>query len=113
MAMIAATGKWVPFTDETAIDGTAKPAGIYDPENYVGDIPAAELVAGDIVDVPIIIWGATFDKDRLIIENSLTLDTVIAAGTIEEQTVSDALRKISLIPQSAVTGSLPENQLQL
>lgn len=109
MAKISATEKWVPYTDPAATDGTAKPAGIYDPEGHLGDISAADIVAGDVVDVPIIIFGALFDDSKLVIENSLTLDTVISTGTIEEQTVADALRKISLIPQSAISGSQPEN----
>lgn len=109
MAKIAATGKWVPFTDETAVDGTAKPAGIYDPEGELGDIATADIVAGDVTDVPIIIFGALFDDSKLVIENSKTLDTVIAATTVQAETVADALRKISLIPQSTISGSLPEN----
>jgi len=109
MAKIAATGKWVTYTDETAVDGTAKPAGIYDPEGSLGDIPAADIVAGDITDVPIIIFGALFDDSKLVIENSLTLSTIIATGTIQSETVSDALIKLSLIPQSTISGSLPEN----
>lgn len=109
MAKIAATGKWVPFTNEAATDGTAKPAGIYDPEGELGDIAAADIAAGDVTDVPIIIFGALFDDSKLIIENSKTLDTVIAAGTVQAETVADALRKISLIPQSTISGSQPEN----
>jgi len=109
MAQIAATGKFVPYTDETAVDGTALPAGIYDPEGSLGDIPAADIVAGDIVDVPIIIFGALFDDEKLIIENSLTLGTIIAAGTVQAQTVAEALIKRDLVPQSTISGSLPEN----
>jgi len=109
MAKIAATGKWVSYTDETATDGTAFPAGIYDPERSLGDIAAADIVAGDVNDVPIIIFGALFDDEKLIIENSKTLDTVIGAGTVQAQTVADALIKRSLIPQSAISGSQPEN----
>lgn len=109
MAKIAATGKWVPYTDETAVDGTALPAGIYDPEGSLGDIAAADLVAGDVTDVPIIIFGALFDDEKLVIENSLLLTTVIAAGTVQAQTVADALIKRSLVPQSTISGSSPEN----
>jgi len=109
MAKIAATGKWVPFTDVAAVDGTAKPAGIYDPEGSLGDIAAADIVAGDVIDVPIIIFGALFDDSKLVIENALTLSTIIATGTIQAETVADALMKISLIPQSAISGSSPEN----
>lgn len=109
MAKIAATGKWVPFTDETAVDGTAIPAGVYDPEGALGDIAAADIVAGDVVDVPILIFGARFDKDQLVIENSKTLATVIGAATVQAKTVEDVLREKSLIAEDTISASSPEN----
>jgi hypothetical protein len=100
MAQIAATKKWVPFTDEAAVDGTALAKGI-----YVGDeIAAADLVAGDVVDVPIVVGGAaaTFTKDDLVIENAKTLDTVVAAGAIEAHRVEDDLNRIGLFAEDSV-----------
>lgn len=109
MAKIAATGKWVPFTDETAVDGSAIPQGIYDPEGVRGDIASADIVAGDVEDIPIVIFGAFFDADRLVIENSKTLDTVIGATTIHAKTVEDALRERSLIAENQISVSNYEN----
>lgn len=100
MAQIAATKKWVPFTDETAVDGSAIARGI-----YVGDdIPAADLVAGDVVDVPIIVAGAaaTFTADDLTIENAKTLDTVVDAATVNAHRVEDDLARIGLFAESSV-----------
>ncbi|KPK96014.1 hypothetical protein AMJ80_02415 [bacterium SM23_31] len=109
MARIAATGKWVTYTDETATDGTAIPAGIYDPEGNLGAIAEADIQAGDVEDLPILIFGALFDRDLLVIENSKTLGTIIAATTVNAQTVEEALKKISLIPQNTDSGSAVEN----
>lgn len=107
MAQIAATKKWVPLTDVGATDGSGIPKGI-----YVGDdITAAALVAGDVVDVPIVTGGsvATFDDSKLVIENSLTFDTVIASGTIAERRVEDDLNRIGLFPESTINISYYEN----
>ena len=75
MAKIGATQKWMPFTDEAAVDGTAIPQGI-----YMGpDIPAADIAAADVVDNQILVGAAFFDVNQLVIENSKTLDTLINA----------------------------------
>lgn len=94
MSKVAATGKWVPFTDETATDGTAIPQGILN----TSDIPFADIAAGDVADIKIIIGGdrVLIDKNQLTIENSKTLDTVIGAGTVQAKTVRDHLQTIGI-----------------
>jgi hypothetical protein len=75
MGKVAATQKWVPVTDLTVTTGPAAVFGI-----YVGDdIPAASLVAGDVANCSIIIGGAPLfiDKSQLVLENSLTLASLI------------------------------------
>lgn len=109
MAQIAASGKWVPFTDETATDGSGIPSGIYDPGNTLDDIAAATLVAGDVTDVPILTTGAVFDEEKLVIENSKTLDTIIATGTVNAKTVREVLVEKNLIPQLTIAASAYEN----
>lgn len=109
MAQIAATGKWVPYSDETATDGTAIPAGIFVPSHILTVITEADIQAGDVEDVPILTFGAKFDQGKLVIENSKTLATIIATGTVNSQTVEEALKKITLIPMASRTASLPEN----
>jgi len=87
MAKIAASQKWVPFTDETATDGSAIPQGI-----YIGSaIASADIVAGDVEDVEILESGAIYDINQVVIENSKTLDTVITVGTTDLKTVRDHL----------------------
>ncbi len=105
LSKIAATGKLVPYTDETAVDGTAIPYGI-----YMGcDILAADLVAGDVVDVQVLEGGAWFDKEKLVIENAKTLATVIAAATVNNRTVDDELRRLSLYSEETIEISSFEN----
>jgi hypothetical protein len=100
MAQIAASKKWVPFTDETLLTGEAIVRGIYRGD----DIPAADLVAGDVTDVPIVVGGAaaTFDTEQLVIENAKTLNTVVAAGTVNAHRVEDDLNRIGLFAESTV-----------
>lgn len=89
LAKIAATEKYEPFTDETATDGTALPSGI-----YIGpDIPAADIVAGDVLDIPVLVGnGVYIDENKVTIENSKLMSTVIGAATVNARTVKDQLR---------------------
>ena len=68
--------QWVPWTEVDATDGESIPAGI-----YVGDtIAAAELVAGDAVDVPILNGGwCVIDSHKIVFDGDLDLDTVVNA----------------------------------
>ena len=89
LGKIAATGLYVPLTSATATDGSAIPAGIYIGE----DIAAATLVAGNVTDCDILTSGARFDAGQLVIENSLTLNTVVkeAVASIEDATYTPAV----------------------
>jgi len=60
--------------------GVDSPRGIY----LGGSITAAELVAGDVVDRPILVGGCcTIDVEQLVLENSLTVTTeVVSKGDI-------------------------------
>lgn len=88
LAKVAATGKYTPFINEAAVDGTALPIAI-----YLGpDIAAADLVAGDVIDSVALLGGnAVIDKNRLVIEAAKTIATVIGAATIHAKTVEDVL----------------------
>lgn len=101
MSKEAATQKWVPFSNEAAVDGTAIPQGIY----MGDDIPEADIIAGDVLDNQILITGVIFDEEKLVIENLKTLDTVIDAGAIQAKTVRDHLRTLLLIPVKTISSS--------
>jgi hypothetical protein len=105
MARVSASGKWTPWGDPTATDGTAIPKGI-----YVGDeITAAALVAADVVNCPIIVGGyggLLIDSDQLVIEELTSpasdLDSVITVGTTNLMTCEEALRLIGIFCKSTV-----------
>lgn len=105
LAKQASSGKWRAYADEAATDGTAIPQAI-----YLGPaIASADIVAGDVFDIPILVAGAWFDENRLIIENSKTLETIHATGTIHARTNRDILRTLYLIPRPTSTSSGGEN----
>lgn len=105
MSKIAASQKWTPFISETATNGTAIPQGIYIGE----DIAAADIVAGDISDVNILLGDAVIDVDQLIIEASKTLDTVITVGTTDLRTVRDHLANRGIFTEETIDISGFEN----
>ena len=106
MAKIAASGKWTPFINEAATNGTAHPQGI-----YVGDeLTAAKIVAGDVLNCPILVGGVcTIDSGQLTIEASKTLATVITVGTTDLRTVEDHLQTKGIFVESTVDAAGIEN----
>jgi len=78
----SAVNKYVPL-DPAAVDGSQYFAGIY----TQFDIPSATLVAGDYDDAKVLIGGdkVLLDADQIVLENSVTLSTVLQNGkTLEE-----------------------------
>lgn len=106
MAKIAATGKWVPLIDVALTTGAGLARGI-----YVGaEISAAALVAGDVVDVPILEGGAcTVDTEQVVLENSLTLADVVEAATVQARTIRDDLARVGIFTEETVEISSYEN----
>ena len=93
-----ATSKWTSFTNEAATDGTQIPTGI-----LARTLLEADIIAGDIVDVPIIVGGPiTIDSAKLVIENSKTLATVVNVPTNLNKTVEELLRLIGIFTESTV-----------
>ena len=86
---LTAVGTVTPATGQAS---TAIPIGI-----FVGEaITAADLVAGDVEDQVVTIYGdpATFDVSKLILENSLDIDDVVQATG---KTIRQHLTEIGLI----------------
>lgn len=96
---ITANGKWVPF-DITAVDQAD--LGIL----MGSDITAAALIAGDVVDQPILEHGAKFDDGKLVFDNGTTVLTDVLPSGL---TVRDALEHLTLIAVPTRTTSLSEN----
>lgn len=104
MAKVAATQKWVPLISLTTTTGASVAQGV-----YMGDeIAAADLVAGDVVDVPILVGGACKVDDGQIIldEGTLTLDDVFSAtdstNVYYVVTVRDQLAQRGIFVRSTV-----------
>jgi hypothetical protein len=99
LSLISASQKWVPFTDAAAVDGSAIPQGFYVGE----DIAEADIIAGDVENIQILIGGVVFvDQNLITIENSLTLATIIQVGTTDERTVAQRLESQGLYMQDTV-----------
>lgn len=104
MAQITASGKWVPFTDATATDGSAVPSGFY----RGPDITEAAIKAGDVTGVTIITGDALLDENLITIENSLTLATALGA-TIELRTVATELRRYGFHFNDAISTGVQQS----
>jgi len=102
---VTVNGKWVPY-DPAGLLGEAVPKGIYDPESTIGDITAAALVAGDVEDMPILISGARFDRDKLVFENSGAYTDIILGTSL---TLEEHLRTMGLVAENTIAGSAAEN----
>lgn len=105
LAKRASSQKWRAFVNEAATNGEAIPQGIY----FGPTIPAADIVAGDIPNIPVLTAGIKFDEGLLVIENAKTLDTVITVGTNDLRTVRDYLRSYMLIAVPTLQHSGKEN----
>lgn len=92
MCFDPATGKWSSLIDETATDGTAYPRGI-----LMATLTEAEIQAGDVEDVPIMVGGpAIVDANQLVFEAAIALDTVIDVPTNTNTTVEIELGKLGI-----------------
>ena len=99
---LTGTGTATAGTGGTGVD---VPQGIY----MGDDITAAALVAADVVDLPILLRGAMFDEDRLVLENSLDLDDVVGAGDPGSKTIRDILIDRNLVPTTTSAINRAEN----
>lgn len=115
MAQIAASRKWVPLTDVAALDGSNTARGIYLGED---DITAAALVAGDVTGVVIAVLGtpASLDSSLLVLENSLTINSVCSDdpagadnGVVNTRRIEDDLARIGFIVNTTSAISKIEN----
>jgi hypothetical protein len=94
MAQIAASLLWTPWISVAGTDGSAIPRGI-----YIGDdIAAADLVAGAIVDAPILVGNARVNESAVVFDDdTLSAESVIGAATIHAVTGRKALAQAANI----------------
>lgn len=93
MGRVTASGKYVP-ADAAAVDGSDVPRGIF----LGDDIPAADLVAGDVVDQVLLVGSnCTVDEQLVVLEADL-LDDALTSG----DTMRDALNQIGIFPEDTI-----------
>ena len=110
LAKIASSGKYTPFVSLTTTTGASVPCAVYLGE----DIPAADLVAGDVTDLPILIGGtAQVDTDQLVFDGgTLSLASVItgaAANPYFVTTAEDCLGMFGIYDANTVNVTAYEN----
>ncbi len=99
----ADSSKWLPLTDVTATDGTQMPRGL-----MFGTVTTALIVAADVIGQLMYIKTGFINESSIVLENSLTLDTIITGGTVD-MTIRDALILIGIIPETGIDIDRPEN----
>jgi hypothetical protein len=100
IGQIAASGKWITVTDLALTTGEVNVMTIYEGD----EIPAADLVAGDVYVGDICIGGdVRFNENYPVtLENSLTLDSVIGASTVWATTIRRHLETRGIYIRPAV-----------
>lgn len=93
MAKNATTRQWVPFTSLVATNGESVPRGIY----MGSDILAADLVAGDIPLMPILMGRSITVDENLVVfdDDTLDADDIVNPANIEARTVREAIAEAS------------------
>jgi hypothetical protein len=100
LSQIASSGKYTPFVALNATTGASVPCAIY----LGDDIAAADLVSGDVEDLPILIGGGcNVDKNLLVWDaGTQSAASVINTGTIEARTAENALLQIGIAIEDTV-----------
>jgi hypothetical protein len=94
MAYNATGQKWVPFTSLVATNGESMPRGIY----LGDDIPAADLVAGDIEDCEILVGNAIVNRELVVFdEDTLNADSIVNPVTVNATSAEFALAETARI----------------
>ena len=94
LGRVAATGVYGPYNSLTDITGLSTPQAIY----LGDDILAADIVAGDIEDVPILIGGCCTVDENLVIfdDDTLSPDSVVSAAAANPYIVMTARECLSM-----------------
>lgn len=100
LAQVAADLKLVPFTDETAVDGTKFPKFILVNEH--------NAISADVTNVEVYELGEFLDRG-IVIRNSKTLDTKINIATGYDLTVRQALQQMGIYFREDIDLDGPEN----
>jgi hypothetical protein len=65
-------------------------------------VAAADIVAGDVSDVKLLVGSdKMIDEDMIVLENSLTLESLITVPTGGQKTIRTALQEIGIYPRKS------------
>jgi len=110
LAKVASSRKYTPYVSATQTTGASMPLAI-----YLGpDIAAADLVAGDVEDLDILVGGGcTVDENQVVFDDdTLSADTVVnaaAANPYMVMTARDCLGMFGIYLQDTTDISEFEN----
>lgn len=77
LAQIASTGKYTPYVSTSQTTGASVPCAIY----LGDDIAAADLVAGDVTGVDILVGGGCLvDKNQIVFDDGILSNTTVVNG---------------------------------
>lgn len=94
MCLDNSTGKWTPFTEVAGATGQNLPAGI-----ILQELGHDAVEAADQTNVKILIGGALVDKNQIVLENSLTLATVVTVSSAGAATSAGKLDCYATVEQ--------------
>lgn len=88
LAYNATNQNWVPFTELANTEGESMPRGIY----LGATILAADLAAGDVEDVTILVGNAYVNRNMVVWDQDLqTEDSIVNPGTVNATSAEQAL----------------------
>lgn len=99
MVIDAADSKLKPMTVLNDATSESKPVGL-----LFQTVAAADIVAGDVDDQKLLVGGnIRVDEDKIVLENSLTLASLITVPAGGQKTIRQALQDIGIFPTKAET----------
>lgn len=99
MVIDAADLKLKPMTVLTDVTSESNPVGL-----LMATIDAADIVAGDVTNQKLLVGGnIQVDEDKIVLENSLTLASLITVPTGAQKTIRQALQDLGIFPTKAFT----------
>jgi len=99
MVRDATTEKLKPMTSLTDVTTEALPVGL-----LFQTVDAADIVAGDVTNQKLLVGGnIQIDEDKIILENSLTLESLITVPAGAQRTIRTALQSLGIFPTKSFT----------
>lgn len=97
MVRDATTEKLKPMTVLDNVDSESYPVGL-----LWNTVDAADIVAGDVANQKLLVGGnIQVDEDKIVLENSLTLESLITATAGSDRTIRTALISLGITPAKA------------